>query len=183
MYKKKKKEKKRQKTLYAFLLAQGLEAELGESRVVERPRPARLPAKLALALLNRDVVGAGLAPPHQPLRVKLPQLVAVRAEPAAAVVVPLVLEAHGDAVLVQRPQLLDQAVLVLGGPLAAQELDDGRAAHNELGAVAPAAVRRVRSCDTLGIARVPRILGGARLLPGALEGERGQRRSLVHHDV
>jgi pimeloyl-ACP methyl ester carboxylesterase len=53
----------------------------------------------ALRFVDLDVVDAGLAPAHEPALVELPQLVAVAAEPPSVGVVPLVLEADGDAVL------------------------------------------------------------------------------------
>jgi hypothetical protein len=44
---------------------------------------------------------------------KFPVLISVAAEPVAAVVVPLVREAHGNAVLAESPDFLDQAVVEL----------------------------------------------------------------------
>src|SRR5262245_62504088 len=102
---------------------------------------------------------------------------AVQPEPVAGVEVPLVADAHRDARLVPRPHFLDQPVVELPGPLAAQELHDGLAAGEELAAVSPDAVGRIGERDALGIAAVPGILGGARLLRGALAGERRKRRT------
>ena len=82
---------------------------------------AERPVVLAVGLRDREVVDAGEAPLHQALRVELPVLVAVGAEPVAVVVVLLVGEAHGDAVVSARPQLLDQAVVELLRPFAPQE--------------------------------------------------------------
>ena len=64
----------------------------------------------------------------RPCVVELPVLVAVGAEPVAAVVVPLVGEAHRDAVVGEGPELLDQPVVELARPLALQERDDRVAA-------------------------------------------------------
>src|SRR5512144_373448 len=104
-----------------------LEAELGERGMVVGPA-AQGPVVLALALGDRGVVDARDAQAHQPVLVELPVLVAVAAEPVAAVVVPLVGEAHGDAVVAERPQLLDQPVIELAAPLAGEERLDRRAA-------------------------------------------------------
>src|SRR5262245_2067349 len=82
------------------------EAEILQPRVIVRP-PAERPVILALALGDRPVVDAGDAPAHQAVLVELPVLVAVRAEPVAAVVAPLIGEAHGDAVAGKGPQPLD----------------------------------------------------------------------------
>src|SRR5258708_6614501 len=79
---------------------------------------AERPMILALALHDRKVVDAGDAQPHQAMRVELPILVTVAAEPVSAVVVRLVGEAHGDAVAMERPELLDQAIVELPVPLA-----------------------------------------------------------------
>src|SRR3954454_12664397 len=130
-----------------------------------------------VALLDRDVVDARLAPAHVALVVELPLLVAVAAPPLARGVAALVLEAHRDAVGRERPQVLAQRVLLLAVPLAAQELDDRLAAGEELVAVAPLGVLGVRGGDALGLAGVPRVLGGLDLLAGGLLGERRQGRS------
>ena len=76
------------------------------------------------------------------MRVELPVLVAVAAEPAAAVVMPFVGEAHGNAVVTERPDLLDQAIVELALPFARQELLDLLAPLQKLRAVPPA--RRLR---------------------------------------
>jgi hypothetical protein len=55
-------------------------------------------------------------------------LVAVAAEPVAAVVAPLISKAYGDAVLSIGPDLLDQAEVVLTLPFARQKGFDGVAA-------------------------------------------------------
>ena len=83
---------------------------------------------LRSALADRQVVDRGMAPAHEAAGVEFPVLVAVGAEPVVRVVVPLVGEAHGDAILAERPELLDEAVVELAAPFAAQELDDGGAA-------------------------------------------------------
>src|SRR5690606_19691830 len=123
-----------------------------------------------------DVVDRRLAPRHETVLVEFPLLVAEAAEPAAARVVPFVDEAHGDAVVVKGPDLFDQAILELRRPLAAQELDDLGAPRDELAAIAPPAVRRIRARDARGIARVPGVLGHARLARGGVGIERRQRR-------
>src|SRR5690349_7640236 len=83
--------------------------------MIVRPSSQR-PVVLPLALLDREVVDAGDAQPHQAVFVELPVLVAVAAKPRAAIVVPFVGEAHRDAVLAERPHLLDQPVVELARP-------------------------------------------------------------------
>ena len=122
-----------------------------------------------------DVVDARLAAAHVALVVELPQLVAVRAPPPTVDVAALVLEPDGDAVALERPQVLAQRVVELAVPLLLEERGDLGAAGEEPVAVAPDRVRRVRRRDPLGIAGVPRVLGGLHLRRGARDVERGKR--------
>src|SRR5262249_42562992 len=95
-------------------------------------------------------------------------------------IVPLILEAHCDAIAVERPEVLDQAIVEFVRPFAREEGDDRRAALEELRAIAPAAVLGIGERDPLGIARVPGVLRHARLLRGGFPGEWRQRRT--RHD-
>src|SRR6266566_1427178 len=150
------------------------EAELAQRRVIVRTAAQR-PVVLAIAILDRSIVDAGDTHAHKAVLVELPVLVAIAAGPVATVVVALVGEPHGDAILPKRPEFLDQTVLELAVPLACQKRLDGRAALQEFGAVAPAAVGRVRERDASRIARIPCVFGQARLLRGGLRGERWKR--------
>src|SRR3954463_16174157 len=134
-----------------------------------------------LGLLDRDVVDARLAAAHVALVVELPLLVAVAAPPPAGGVAALVLEAHGDPVGGERPQVLAQRVLELAVPLAAQERDDLVAPVEELVAVAPLRVLGVGGGGALGLPGVPGVLGGLDLLAGGLLGERRHGRSHTNH--
>src|SRR5262249_32524067 len=149
----------------------GSEAQIAETRVIVRPAAER-PVVLAIGSRDREVVDAGEPHAHEPLVVELPVLVAVGPEVLAAVVVPLVREAHGDPVSGECPELLDEPVVQLPDPFARQEGDDCRPSVQELGAVPPAAVLGVGQRDLLRIATVPGVLGEPDLLPGALGGER-----------
>src|SRR5579872_4781747 len=108
--------------------------------MIRRARSWRLPQELAIFGEDGNVVDAGLAATHVAVLVELPLLVAVSAEPIAGIVVPLVLEAHSDVILVECPELFDQAIVEFLGPLAPQKRDDRLASLKELGAIAPAAV-------------------------------------------
>src|SRR5258705_2735198 len=121
--------------------------------------PSQRPPVPPVGLADRQIVDARDPPPHEAAGIELPVLVPVGAEPLAAVVAPLVGEPDRDPVLVKRPQLLDEPVLQLAGPLPGEELDDRVPAGEELGAVAPDAVHRVAGRDLRGIAAVPRVLG------------------------
>ena len=146
-----------------------LEPEIRERGVIVRATTER-PMVFALVGPDRQVVDAGVASAHQTLIVELPVLVAIAAKPAAAVVMPFVGEAHGDAVARERPHLLDEAVVELAPPFAGQERDDRLAAGEDFGAIAPAAVDRVGERDTFGIARIPGVLGPAPAVKGGSGG-------------
>ena len=85
--------------------------------------------KAPVFLGDRVIVDAGLAPAHQPVLVEFPLLVAVGTMPLPGSVVPFVLKAHRDAVVVERPEILDQAILVLLRPFAGEEFNDRGAAQ------------------------------------------------------
>src|SRR6202165_6193757 len=74
-----------------------------QPRRIRGPRPSCLPAKAAVAFGNRNVVDAGLAAAHQAMLIEFPLLVAAGAMPLPAIVMPLILKAHGDMILVRRP--------------------------------------------------------------------------------
>ena len=77
-----------------------------------------------LACVNPQVVDARFTSAHQPVRVELPQLVAVAAPPLTIAIVTFVLEAHGDAAVLEAPQVLAQRVVEFALPLLRQKLDD-----------------------------------------------------------
>src|SRR5271169_3984938 len=136
---------------------------------------AERPEKPAVGLLDPQIVDAGDAPAHFAGLVEFPVLVAVAAEPMAAVVVPLIGKTHRNAIVAERPQFLDQAIIEFAVPLARQERHDGVAALQELHAVAPAAVGRIGERHLGRIARVPGILCHADLLRGSFSGEWRER--------
>src|SRR6266581_3416095 len=111
--------------------------EFGQAGMIGWARTRR-PQEFALAQSNRHIVDARLAPAHQTVAVELPLLVAIGAEPVAAIVAPFILEAHGDAIVVERPKLLDQAVIDLPRPFACEEGDDRCTALEEFSPVPPA---------------------------------------------
>jgi hypothetical protein len=150
------------------------EAEVAEVGVIVGTA-AQGPMKAALGLADWRIVDAGETAAHQAVFAKLPILVPVGAEPGAAVVVPLIRKAHGDAVLAEAPQLLDEPIVELALPLAGQEGDDLLPAPQEFGTVSPVAIDGVGECDLFGIAAVPPILGEADLFNRRFGRERWQR--------
>ncbi len=101
-----------------------LETEVGQAGVVLGPRARGLPAELALCFADRQVIDGGDAPLHEALDIEFPVLVPVGAKPLARIIVPLVGEAHGDALCGEGPDLLDQPVVQFARPLAREELLD-----------------------------------------------------------
>src|SRR6478752_1987430 len=154
-----------------------LKRALTQSRHIRRPRARRWPVKAAVFFGNRDIVDAGFASAHQAVLVELPLLVAVGAMPLAGIVVPFILKAHGDAIVVERPEILDQAILVLPSPFTGEKGDDGGAAFKDFRTVTPTAVLGIGQRHAHGIARIPGVFGHARLLGGGLSGEGRKRRT------
>src|SRR5215475_3231510 len=154
-----------------------LERALAEPRHIGRTWPRCRPMETAVLLGDLDVVDAGLAAAHQAVLVELPLLVSVGAMPLARRIMPLILEADRDAVAVECPEVLDQAIVELGGPFAREESDDRLATFEKFRAVAPAAVLGIGERNALGIARIPGVLRHAGFLGGGLLGERRQRRT------
>src|SRR5712672_2945732 len=88
-----------------------LRRTIPESGNIRRPRPRCRPVKAAVFFRNRDIVDAGFAAAHQAMLVEFPLLVAVGAMPLPGIVMPFVLKPHRDAVAVERPDILDQAIV------------------------------------------------------------------------
>src|SRR5215213_5385371 len=104
--------------------------------MIVRTAPER-PKEFAFAFGTRRIIDAGNTPPHQTALVKLPILIAILSEPAAAIVAPTIGEPHRDAVFAEGPKLFDQAIVEFTIPLAGQEGLDRLAACDEFGAVPP----------------------------------------------
>ena len=128
--------------------------------------------KQPVLLGDRNVVDAGLAAAHEAELVELPLLVAVAAIPVAEVVVPFIGKAHGDVVVREGPYFLDQAIVELTRPFAAQKRLDRLAALKKFGAVAPAAVGRVGAGDATG-SRVFQASSAVRAFCAAVSRENG----------
>src|SRR5579859_3389481 len=139
------------------------------------------PVELAVGLGDRMLVDAGMTMAHQPVMVEFPVLVAIGAEPLAAVVVKFIGEAHRDAIAAERPDLLDEPIVELARPFAGEQRLDRLAPLNELGAVPPKAIDAVGQCHLGRIAAVPSILREAHLLDRAFAGE-GRQGGTGHFD-
>ena len=116
-----------------------LQPQVGQTRVVVGAAAER-PVVKPLRLLDSQIVDAGVAPMHQAVVAELPHFVAVRSPPLAGGIVRLVSKAHRDAIVIERPQFLDEPVFEFARPLAGEECNDLLAAVDELRPVAPAAV-------------------------------------------
>src|SRR5829696_563156 len=133
-----------------------------------RPWTAAVPVELPLWLADRQVIDAGVSLTHQAVLVEFPVLVAVGAEPVSRIVVAFVREPDRDTIARVCPQLLDEPVVELAIPFACQELDDLGPSLEDLAAVSPLAVDRIRQRNAFGIASVPGIFGAADLLDRGL---------------
>jgi hypothetical protein len=85
--------------------------------------------------------------------------------------VPLIGVTDGDAVIGERPQLFDQAVVELLVPLAGQEGFGLFTVLGEISAVAPLSVERVGEGNLFSVTAVPAIFGQANLFDGGFTGE------------
>src|SRR5437879_2418779 len=148
---------------------------LTQSRNIGRPWAGRGPMKTAVFFGDRDIIDAGFGAAHQAMLVELPLLVAVGAMPLPGIVVPLILKPHRDTVAVERPEILDQAILVLLRPFAGEERHDRGAALENFGAVTPAAPFRIGERHAFGVACIPGIFGHAGFLGRGLSRERRKR--------
>src|SRR5262245_3223347 len=133
--------------------------------------------ELTFARSNRQVVDARDSALHEAAIVELPVLVAIGPIPVAAIVMPLIREANGNAVALTGPKLFDEPIVELLGPFACQELPYRVTTCEELGAVAPNAVGCVGKRAAFRIAAVPRVLGHAHLLRRGLGRERREGRT------
>ena len=91
------------------------------------------PVVLAIALADRCVIDGCMTLPHQAVLVEFPILVAIRAEPVARIIVPLVGKPNRDAIALVRPKLLDQPVIQFLLPLSGKKGLNLLAAMYELG--------------------------------------------------
>src|SRR5262249_47970040 len=117
------------------------------------------------------------ASPNQSLLLKFPVLVAIAAEPIAAVVMPFVSKPYRDTVLAKCPDFLDEAVIQLLAPFARQKCLNSGATLKEFRSVSPDAVHRIRKPNATPIARIPCVFGHSGLLRGALDRERRKWRA------
>jgi hypothetical protein len=77
-----------------------------------------------VGLFDRQIVNRSDASPHRAISIEFPVLVSERAEPVAAVIMPLISKPDGDAVIGEGPQFFDQAVIEFLSPFAREKGDD-----------------------------------------------------------
>lgn len=95
----------------------------------------------------------------------------------AGIIMPFIGVAHGDPVLREGPELLDQAVVQLLVPFAFKESLGLGPTMNEFRAVTPLGIRRIGQGDLGGVAAVPAIFGQADLEYRGFPSERRQWRA------
>src|SRR5436309_3818833 len=92
--------------------------------MIRGTRAVAVPMEFAFGFLDRQVIDAGMAMPHQAILVEFPVLVPVSAEPVAGIVAVFIGEAHCDTVVSECPQFLDEAVLEFAIPFTTKKLHD-----------------------------------------------------------
>jgi len=97
--------------------------QFGKAPVIVGSPPER-PVIFPVGFVDRQIVDGSKASLHHASLIKLPVLVSVGPEPVAAVVMPLISEAHGNSVIGEGPEFLDQAIIQLLVPFACEEGDD-----------------------------------------------------------
>ena len=135
-----------------------LQTEFGKPGVIVGAG-AQGPKKLAVGIFDREVIDASEAPCYEAVAGESPVLVAERAEPVSAVIVPLVGKPDCDPASVKGPQFPDQPIVLLSNPLPCEKANDALTPGKKLCAVPPHAVNRVRGRDLVWIAGVPGVLG------------------------
>jgi len=165
-----------------------LKAQIRQTGMVVRPS-ALGPVKLAVRIPDRLIIDAGKARLHESVVVKLPVLITVRAIPVIGVIAPFIGEAHGNAIVGECLQLLDQSIFQLTPPFALQELDNLPAANRKLGPIAPATVDRIGQGNLVCVFRIPAVFRHSDLLDRRFTGEGWKRWSclrgfcLAHDDL
>jgi 2-keto-3-deoxy-L-rhamnonate aldolase RhmA len=104
-------------TFALSLCVVGLQPEFAQGGVIIGPS-SQWPTVLALGFFDWEIVDAGDASAHQSLLIKFPVLVAIAAEPIAAIVMPFVSKPYRDTVFAKCPDFLDQAIIQLLVPFA-----------------------------------------------------------------
>lgn len=128
-----------------------LHAQLGQSRVVIRPA-TQWPMKESLLFFDGKIVDTAVPDSRQARVIELPILIAVRPMPLSGIVVRLIGEPHSDPVPIERPELFDETVVELRGPLPFEKSKDFGTPMKELGTVAPEAVSCVTKRDSVWVA-------------------------------
>ena len=95
-----------------------LQSEIRESRMIIGSSSQR-PMELAVGLFYGLIVDAGITVMHD--AVSLPIFIAIGTKPIAGIVVRFIGETHCNARSVERPQLLDQALIQFALPLSRKE--------------------------------------------------------------
>ena len=114
--------------------------------------------KQSVLFLDWKIVDARVTEFHQAAGRELPVLVSVGPIPLAGVIAGLIREANSDPVPIERPQLLDEAILQLFGPFPRQKREDLFSTPEKFRAITPVTVLRIAACYLLGITCIPFIL-------------------------
>jgi len=142
-----------------------LQGQVRQARMIVRPAAER-PVEFGICRLDWDIVDGGEATLHQSCRIIFPVLVAIRAKPVPAVVMPFIRVAHRDSIAVKCPQFLDEPIIQFLGPFPGQECDNFPATDDELRSITPTAVGCIGQRDLFRVAAIPTVFREADLLNG-----------------
>ena len=120
--------------------------------------PPQRPVKFAIDFVDWKIVDAGVTQGHQPIRIKFPILIAIRACPLAVFVTPFISKTNRDAIALERPKFLDQTIFQLALPFEGEEGFDLLSSARKLRPVSPLAVGRIGERNLCRITAVPAIL-------------------------
>jgi hypothetical protein len=95
------------------------------------------PVEFPFSLFDWQIINAGKPPLHQSMRIEFPVFVTIRSEPLAGIIMPLIGEANGDAVIAPCPQLFHKAVFEFFVPFPHQELPHLGTPFGKLSPVSP----------------------------------------------
>ena len=133
------------------------------------------------AFPDGQIIDARDAAAHVTLFIKFPVLISIRAKPVPRIIMPFIGESDGNAISLERPKFLNEAIVQFPVPFSSQKLHDSFTARQELGTIAPGAIHRVSQGDPLRLACIPGIFGQPDFLGGGLRIKRWQWRSGSFH--
>src|SRR5436190_4999817 len=133
--------------------------------------------KHPLGLLDRNVVNRSATPPIEPVLIILPFFIPVCTEPVIRIIVIFVCETNCDSISVDRPQLLNQAIVEFFFPFSLKKFDDFFSSARKFSSISPGTISAVSQCDFLRVTRIPTVFCHSNFDEGGFVSKRGKRRA------